>query len=66
MCPLQIIIDIEPPISTLHGLNARFIHHPSNVKITRSAISQKPIDQNKKKKSCSGEYIFTPLYWFWT
>ena len=34
------------------------------LKITRSAISRKPIDQNKKKWP-SGEYIFTPLYWFW-
>ena len=31
-------------------------------KITQSAISQKPLNQ---KKSRSGEYIFTPLYWFW-
>ena len=35
-------------------------------KITRSAISRKLIDQNKKKNYCSGEYIFTPLYLFWT
>ena len=33
-------------------------------KITRSAISRKPIDQKKKKKMYSGEYIFTPLYCF--
>ena len=32
MCPLQIINDIEPLSLTLHGVNACFIHHPSNVK----------------------------------
>ena len=32
ICPLQIINDIEPLSSTLHGVNASFIHHPSNVK----------------------------------
>ena len=58
-------MDIEPLSSTLHGLNARFIHHPSNVE--NYSISHKSeTDQSKqKKKSCSGEYIFTPLYWFW-
>ena len=64
ICPLQIINDIEPLSLTLHGLNAHFIHHPSNVKISRSAISWKLIDQTKKKLS-SGEYIFTPLCLFW-
>ena len=49
MCTLQIINDIEPLSLTLDGVNAPFIHHPSNV-----------------KKLCSGEYIFTPLYLFWT
>ena len=49
MCPLQIINDIEPLSSTLHGLIGRFIHHPSNVKITRAAITQKLTDQIKKK-----------------
>ena len=50
MCPLQIINDIEPLSLTIHGLIGRFIHHPSNVKITPAAISRKPIDQIKKKK----------------
>ena len=36
------------------------------LKITRSAISRKPVNQKKKKKKNRlGEYIFTPLYWFW-
>ena len=60
MCPLQIINDIEHLTSTLHGLNGRFIHHPSNVKITRAAITQKPIDQIKIKKMCFELSIFTP------
>ena len=31
ICPLQMINDIEPLSLTLHGVNACFIHHPSNV-----------------------------------
>ena len=31
ICTLQIINDIEPLSLTLHGVNARFIHHLSNV-----------------------------------
>ena len=61
MCPLQITNDIEPLSSTIHGLIGRFIHHPSNVKITRAAISQKPIDQIKKIKKYSFNYIFLHL-----
>ena len=43
----------------MHALSTT---HPMS-KITRLAISWKLIDQ--RKKSRSGEYIFTPLYWFW-
>ena len=32
MCPLQMFNDIEPLSLTLHGVNACFIHHPSNEK----------------------------------
>ena len=46
MCPLQIINDIEPLSSTIHGLIGCFIHHPSNVKITGAA--NRP---NQKKKN---------------
>ena len=60
MCPLQIINDIEPLSLTIHGLIGRFIHHPSNVKITRAAISRKPIDQIKKEKAIFN-YIFLHL-----
>ena len=42
----------------MHALSTT---HPMS-KITRLAISQKPV--NQKKKSRSGQYIFTPLYWF--
>ena len=59
MCPLQIINDIESLSSTIHGLIGRFIHHPSNVKITRAAISRKPIDQIKKKKK---PFLITYFY----
>ena len=59
MCPLQIINDIEPLSLTLHGLIRRFIHHPSNVKITRAAITRKPIDQIKNKKK---PFLITYFY----
>ena len=59
MCPPQIINDIEPLSSTIHGLIGRFIHHPSNVKITRAAISRKPIDRIKKKKK---PFLITYFY----
>ena len=65
MCPLQIINDIEPLSLTIHGLIGCFIHHPSNVEITRVAISRKPIDQIEKKKKKNFElHIFTPWWTF--
>ena len=60
--------------STNHQLTLNPYHQPLMVqmralsttcpmlKIIQSAISQKPINQNKKSRS--GEFIFTPLYWF--
>ena len=59
MCPLQIINDIEPLSLTLHGLIGRFIHHPSNVKITWAAITRKLIDQIKNKKK---PFLITYFY----
>ena len=53
-------IDIEPLSLTIHGLIGCFIHHPSNVKITRVAISRKLIDQIKKIKNIFN-YIFLHL-----
>ena len=50
MCPLQIINDSEPLSSILHGVNARFIHHPSNVKnysIGHKSETNEPKTKNK-------------------
>ena len=63
MYPLQIINDIEPLSLTLHGVNTCFIHHPSNVE--NHSIGHKSETNQPKQKWSSGEYIFTPLYWFW-
>ena len=61
MCPLQIINDIEPLSSTVYGVNSHlFTTHPMS-KITRSAISRKPINQKKKKNGVL-ENIFLHLY----
>ena len=49
MCPLQIINDIEPLSLTLHGVNACFIHHPSNVE-NYSIGHKSETDQPKPKK----------------
>ena len=52
--------DIEPLSLTLHGVNAHFIHHPSNVK--NYSISHKSeTGRPKKKKKC---VKFTYLYTF--
>ena len=62
MCPLQIINDIEPVLSTLHGVNACFIHYPSNVKnysISHKSETDRP---KQKKKIIALENIFLQLY----
>ena len=51
ICPLQIINDIEPLSLTLHGVNAHFIHHPSNVK-NYSMGHKSETGQPKKKMLC--------------
>ena len=61
ICPLQIINDIEPLSLTLHGLNACFIHHPSNVK-NYSIGHKSETDQPKQKKNRVLENIFLHLY----
>ena len=54
-------IDIESLSSTLHGVNAHFIHHPSNVK--NYSIGHKlETGQPKKKKIGVLENIFLHLY----
>ena len=62
MCPLQIIIDFEPLSSTLHGLNARFIHHPSNVKNYSIGHKSETDRPKHKKKNRVLENIFLHLY----
>ena len=60
MCPLPIIIDTEPLSSTLHGLNTRFIHHPSNVK--NYLICHRVRNWSMKKKKVGRENILLHLY----
>ena len=64
ICPLQIINDIEPLSLTLHGVNACFIHHPSNVE--NYSIGHKPeTTQPKFLKSCIRvTYFYTFLQIF--
>ena len=62
MCPLQIINDIDPLSLTLHGVNAHFIHHPSNVENYSIGHKSKTDRPKQNKNYCSGEYIFTALY----
>ena len=57
MCPLQIINDIEPLLLTLHGVNACFIHHPSNVK-NYSIGHKSETDQPKPQKNVILDNIF--------
>ena len=59
ICPLQIIIDIEPLSLTLHGVNACFIHYPSNVE--NYSISHKSETGQPKKKKVHQIHIFIHL-----
>ena len=60
MCPLQIIIDIEALSLTLHGVNACFILHLSNVK--NYSIGHKSETDRPKQKKGVLENIFLHLY----
>ena len=62
MCPLPIMNDIEPLSLTLHGVNAHFIHHPSNLE--NYSISHKlETDRPKQKnRNCVLENTFLHLY----
>ena len=60
MCPLQIINDIEPLSLILHGVNACFIYHPSNIK-NYSIGHKSETTQQKKKKKLHPSYIFLHL-----
>ena len=64
MCPLQIINNSEPLSLTLHGVNACFIHHPSNVQ--NYLICYKLRTSQSKKKGSSKLHIFTPFCKFLT
>ena len=61
MCPLQIINDIKPLSLTLHGVNAHFIHHPSNVKNYLIGHKSETTQSKKRKKSSLELHIFTPF-----
>ena len=55
-------MDIEPLSLTLYGLNACFIHHPSNVE-NYSICHKSETDQSKQqKKNRVLENIFLHLY----
>ena len=62
ICPLQINNDIELLSLTLHGVNACFIYHPSNVK--NYSIGHKLETDQPKQKQKNGvlENIFLHLY----
>ena len=61
MCPLQMINDIEPLSLTLHGVNAHFIHYPSNVKNYSISHKSETGQPKKKKKKVHPSYIFLHL-----
>ena len=61
MCPLQIINDIESLSLTLHGVNSRFIHHPSNVENYSISHKSETAQQKKNKKKVHLSYIFLHL-----
>ena len=64
MCPLQIINDSEPLSLTLHGVNACFIHHPSNVEnysIGHKSETNRPKPQKKFLFWTTYFYTFLPI-----
>ena len=65
MCPLQIINDIEHLSLTLHGVNAMFIHHPSNVENYSNGHKSETGQPNQKKKNIFRvSYFYTSLQIF--
>ena len=62
MCPLEIINDIESLSLTLHGVNTRFIHHPSNVKNYTIGHKRETNWPKQKQKNGVLENIFLHLY----
>ena len=55
-------IDIEPLSLTLHGVNAWFIHHPSNVKMYWIGHKSETGQPKQKQKNGVLENIFLHLY----
>ena len=51
-------IDIKPLSLTLHGVNAHFIYHPSNVKNYSIGRKSETTQPTKKKKKVHPSYIF--------
>ena len=60
MCPLQIVNNIQPLSLTIHGVNACFIYHPSNVK--NNSNDHKSETGQQKTKNRPLENIFLHLY----
>ena len=61
MCSLQIINDSEPLSSTYHGVNAYFIHHPSNVENYSIGHKSETNKSKPKKKIVILDNIFLHL-----
>ena len=59
MCPLPIINHIEPLSLTLHGINAHFTHHPSNLE-NYSIGHKSETDRPKQKK----KIVFWRIYFY--
>ena len=62
ICPLQIISDIESLSLTFHGVNACFIHHPSNVENYSIGHKSETDWPKQTKKNWPLENIFLHLY----
>ena len=62
MCPLQIINDTEPLSLTIHGVNACFIHHPSNVENYLIGHKSETDWPKQKEKNGTLENIILHLY----
>ena len=61
MCPLQIINDTEPLSLTIHGVNACFIYHPSNVENYLNSHKSKTSQPKEKKVLKTYFYIFLAI-----
>ena len=61
ICPLQIINDIEPLSLTLLGVNACFIHHPSNVKNYSIGHKSETNLPKQKKMEFQRIYFYTSI-----